>query len=234
MTKVTVDVTAGLAAVPYLATLSARERAGLASRCLVRSFAKGSVIFAEGEPATGLWIVVAGRVRLVRISPRGREQALHVESAGATLAEVPVFDGGGYVATALAEQDAQLLFVPRPALLDLCRRRPEIALGVIAVLARRVRSFAAVIENLALRDVTARLARFLLTEAHREGDVVNLPGTREEVALRLGTVRELVSRSLSQLRVAGLVVVRGRRVRLSDERRLAALAELTWPAHDRS
>jgi CRP/FNR family transcriptional regulator len=234
MTKVTVDVTAGLAAVPYLATLSARERASLASRCLVKSFAKGSVIFAEGEPATGLWIVVAGRVRLVRISPRGREQALHVESAGATLAEVPVFDGGGYVATALAEQDAQLLFVPRRALLDLCRRRPGIALGVIAVLARRVRSFAAVIEDLALRDVTARLARFLLTEARRDGDLVDLAGTREEVASRLGTVRELVSRSLAQLQVAGLVVVRGRRVQLSDERRLAALAELTWPAEGRS
>ena len=157
-----------------------------------------------------------------------------MESAGATLAEVPVFDGGGYVATAVAEKDTQLLFVPRPALLDLCRRRPEIALGVIAVLARRVRTFAATIEDLALRDVTARLARFLLTEAPREGDVVDLSGTREEVAFRLGTVRELVSRSLSQLRAAGLVVVRGRRVQLIDERRLAALAELTWTAEGRS
>jgi CRP-like cAMP-binding protein len=234
MTKVTVDVAAGLAAIPYLAPLSARERADLASRCLVKSFAKGKAIFAEGEPATGLWVVLAGRVRLVRISPRGREQALHVESAGATLAEVPVFDGGGYVATAVAEKDTQILFVPRPALLDLCRRRPEIALGVIAVLARRVRTFAATIEDLALRDVTARLARFLLTEARREGDVVTLSETREEVAFRLGTVRELVSRSLSQLRAAGLVVVRGRRVQLSDERRLAALAELTWTAEGRS
>jgi len=102
------------------------------------------------------------------------------------------------------------------------------------VLARRVRTFAATIEDLALRDVTARLARFLLTEAHREGDVVDLSGTREEVAFRLGTVRELVSRSLSQLRAAGLVVVRGRRGQLSDERRLAALAELTWTAEGRS
>jgi CRP-like cAMP-binding protein len=104
----------------------------------VKRIAKGKAIFAEGEAATGLWVVLAGRVRLVRMSRRGREQALHVESAGATLAEVPLFDGGGYVATALAETDARLLFVPRSALLDLCRQRPEIALGVIAVLARRV------------------------------------------------------------------------------------------------
>ncbi|PYN49193.1 MAG: hypothetical protein DME00_09645 [Candidatus Rokuibacteriota bacterium] len=153
----------------------------------------------------------------------GREQTLHVESAGATLAEAPIFDGGGYVATALAETEARLLFVPRPALLDLCRRRPEVALGVIAVLARRVRAFAATIEDLALRNVTARLARLLLTEVRRDGNVVDLSGTREEVAHRLGTARELVSRSLSQLRAAvGVVWMRGRRVWLTDERR--------WPS----
>ena len=227
MTKVTVDVATGLAAIPYLAPLSARERAHLASRCLVKSVAKGKTIFSEGEPATGLWVILGGRVRLVRISPRGREQALHVESAGATLAEVPLFDGGGYVATALAETQARLLFMPRRVLLDLCRRRPEVALDVISVLARRVRTFAAVIEDLALRNVTARLARLLLSEARQDGNVVALSGTREEIALRLGTARELVSRSLSQLRAAGFVVVRGRRVWLTDERRLAALADLT-------
>ena len=90
-----------------------------------------------------------------------------------------------------------------------------------------MRAFAAVIEDLALRNVTARLARLLLTEVRRDGNVVDLSGTREEVALRLGTVCELVSRSLSELRAAGIVVVRGRRVWLTDERRLAAIAELT-------
>ena len=227
MTKVTVDVAAGLAALPYLAALPAHERADLASRCLVKSVARGRTIFAEGDPATGLWVILAGRVRLVRMSRRGREQVLHVESAGATLAEVPLFDGGGYVATAIAETAARLLFLPRPALLDLCRRRPEIALGVLAVLARRVRAFAAVIEDIGLRTVTARLARLLLTEPRRDGGVVDLSATREEIALRLGTARELVSRSLAQLRAAGVIVVRGRRVWLTDERRLAAIADLT-------
>jgi CRP-like cAMP-binding protein len=160
-------------------------------------------------------------------SPRGREQTLHVESAGATLTEGPLFDGGGYVATARAETEARLLFVPRPVILDLCRRRPEVALGVITVLAQRVRAFAAVIEDLALRNVTAASRLLLLTEARRDGNAVDLSGTREEVALRLGTARELVSRSLSQLRAAGVIVMRGRRVWLTDEPRLAGIADLT-------
>src|SRR5712692_3724888 len=228
MTKVTSNVTGdvatGLKAIPYLASLSVRERADLAARCRVRAFGKGAVVFTEGEAATGLWVVLAGRVRLVRTTPRGREQVLHTESAGATLAEVPLFDGGGYVATAIAEGDARLLFVPGPALLALWRRHPEVAFGVIAVLARRVRVFAALIEDLALRDVTARLAHFILGEARSAGgDVVDLPGTRDDVAARLGTVRELVSRSLAQLREAGAIAVRGHRITLIDERRLTEL-----------
>src|SRR6267378_1753449 len=227
MTKVTSGVkvaSEGLAAIPFLASRSSRERTDLARRCRVRAFEKGAIVFSEGQAATGVWVVLAGRVRLVRSSPRGREQVLHTESVGATLAEVPLFDGGGYVATAVAEDDARLLFVPGPELLALCRRRPEIAFGVITVLARRLRGFAALIEDLALRDVTARLSRFLLMEARRAGrDVVDLPGTRDDVAARLGTVRELISRSLAQLRRAGAIAVRGRRITLIDERRLADL-----------
>ena len=156
---ITLDVASGLAAIPYLASLPTRERTDLARRCRVRTFTRGAIVFSEGQSATGVWVVLAGRVRLVRSSPRGREQVLHTESAGATLAEVPVFDGGGYVATAVADVDARLLFVPGSDLLALCRRRPDVAFGVIGVLARRLRGFAALIEDLALRDMTARLSQ---------------------------------------------------------------------------
>ncbi|HEV8617434.1 MAG TPA: Crp/Fnr family transcriptional regulator [Methylomirabilota bacterium] len=108
--------------------------------------------------------------------------------------------------------------------LDLCRRRPEVALGVIAALARRVRAFAALVEDLALRDVPERVARLLAAEARRRGDTFDLLDTREALGARLGTVRERVSRALSALRAAGLITVRGRRVRVLDRARLAALA----------
>src|SRR5205809_6327489 len=85
MTKVTSGVkvaSEGLAAIPCLASLSTRERTGLARRCRVRTFVKGAIVFSEGQSATGVCVVLAGRVRLVRFSPRGREQVLHTESAG--------------------------------------------------------------------------------------------------------------------------------------------------------
>src|SRR5688500_4483217 len=112
MTKVTRQ---GLRAIPYFAVLPAADAAALGARCAVRAFARGAMIFEEGAEATGLWVILEGRVKVVRMSASGREQVLHAEGPGATLAEVPVFDGGGYVATAVAIDPVRVLFVPRSA-----------------------------------------------------------------------------------------------------------------------
>lgn len=224
MTNVTLEPMDALGRVPYLATLPAPALRELAGRAISRGVPRDGVVFTEGEVATGLVIVLAGRVKIVRLSIDGREQVLHVEGPGATLGEVPVFDGGGWVATAVAATDARVLWIPRDEMLALCRRHPDIAAGVIAVLARRVRTFAALVAELGLLDVTARVARFL-TALPRDGGDVELPGTRTEIAARLGTVREGVSRALSERAAARLVVVRGRRVRVLDGARLAERAE---------
>ncbi|MBI1846906.1 MAG: Crp/Fnr family transcriptional regulator [Candidatus Rokubacteria bacterium] len=224
MTKVTAELVRAFTGVGYLAGLPPAERAGLAARSAVRTAARGQTIYAEGEPAAGLFVVLDGRVKLVRRSAQGREQVLHAEGSGATLAEVPVFDGGGYVASAVALEDTRLLFVPREALLDLCRRRPDVALGVIATLAGRVRRFAALIEDLSLRDLTARLAVFLLTEIPPGRDGGGLRMTGDEIAARLGTVREPVSRALSRLRRLGLVERARGLIVVRDRRGLSAIA----------
>jgi CRP/FNR family transcriptional regulator len=224
MTKVTGDMVDVLGRLPYLAAVPSPELRRLAARCAWRAVRRGGTIFREGEPALGLFVITEGRVKLARLSPGGREQVLHVEGAGASLGEVPVFDGGGYVATAVALTEVRVLFVAREALFALCRRRPDVAMGIIAVLARRLRRFAALIADLALRDVTERLAAFLLAEAPRDGGAFEL-GTQDEIASRLGTVRELVSRSLARLAAAGLIARSGRRVRLLDPKGLRALAD---------
>jgi CRP/FNR family transcriptional regulator len=221
MTKLTDE----LRRIPYLGRLSAAELDPLVARSRVESVAAGATAFIEGEPPRGIFLVLEGRIRLLRASAAGREQVRHEEGPGATLAEVPVFDGGGYVGTAVAVEDSVLLFVPRAPLLHAIERNPSSALEVIRVLAARVRRFAALVEDLSTRGVAARLAAFLLRENERSGrDEVELPATRDQLAAHLGTVREQASRALSELRRSGVIELDRRRVRVKDARRLRALA----------
>jgi CRP/FNR family transcriptional regulator len=218
-------VVQGLRAISYLAAVPERELRALARRCVVRELPAGGHLFEAGRPARHLFVVLRGRVKVVRSSSGGREQVLHADGAGATLGEVPVLDGGGYVGTAVAVEPTRVLALPRDALLALCRRRPEVARGVIEVLAGRVRAFAGLVEDLALHDLTTRLAAFLAREGRRAGGPeFELSGTRDDVAARLGTVREPVSRALSRLRRAGVIALAGRRVRVLDAARLDLLA----------
>jgi CRP/FNR family transcriptional regulator len=219
-----------LGRVPYFRVLSARKRGALARRFRSVAFARHQSVFVEGEPCDGLWIVAEGRLKVFRTSSHGREQVLHVEGPGATLGEVPLFDRGGYVASATTLTAARLIWVPRRDLEQLCRRNPDVALAIIATMARRVRAFAGLAGDLALRPVQARLGRLLLEEARRvgrqtpRGVELTLPGTRDEIAARIGTVREPASRALTALARQGLVTVRGRRLLVRDVRGLEVAA----------
>jgi CRP/FNR family transcriptional regulator len=163
-------------------------------------------------------------------STAGREQVLHTEGPGATLGEGPCFDRGGYVASAVAVAPTRVLLLPRPALLALCHRRPAVALALLESLARRMRRFAELAGDLAFREVTQRVARHLEAVARADGRMAatgttfELTLTQEQLAARLGTVRELVARALAQLRRSSLVAQHGRRVTILDAVRLAALA----------
>ena len=147
--------------VPYFASLPATELRELAGRCSARSLAAGGVLFEEGQPCRGLFIVAEGLVEVRQISLRGREQVFHTEGPGATLGEAPLFDGGGYIASAVAQAPTRVLFLPRAELLRLCQRRPPVALAMLKTMARRVRHFAGLVSDLAFLPVTERLARHL-------------------------------------------------------------------------
>ena len=204
--------------------------ADLARRCRPRALKRGEHAFEAGDACHGLLVVAAGAVELRQLSPRGREQVLHAEGAGATLGEAPLFDGEGYIASAVAIEPSRLVLVPREIVLDLCRRYPSVALAMLEAMARRVRRFAGLVEDLAFRQVTERLARHIEAGAAASGrrvspgTVVDLALTQEQLAARLGTVRELVSRALGQLERAG-AIKRGRaRIVIRDPGRLAEAA----------
>jgi CRP/FNR family transcriptional regulator, dissimilatory nitrate respiration regulator len=217
---------ASLREIPYLADVPDEDLAALADLCSRRQVRAGGSLFTEGAAPTGLFLLLSGRARIVRTSRGGREQVLHEEGPGATLGEVPVFDGEGYVGSAIAVEDCTALFVPRQPLLAVIERNPAAARRVIHVLSRRVRRFALLVADLSLRDTTARVAAHVLREAMRaNSDLVPLPQTREQLAAHLGTVREEVSRALSTLRDRGVLDVERRAIRVRDMRRLREIAD---------
>ena len=229
-------VLAALRQVGYFRSVPAAELARLARRCHRRALLRGEHAFEAGDACRGLLVVAEGAVEMRQVSPRGREQVLHAEGAGATLGEAPLFDGQGYIASAVAVEATRLVFVPRGVVLDLCRRHPSVALSMLEAMARRVRRFAGLVEDLAFRQVTERLARHLEQGAAASGrpvspgTVVNLALTQEQLAARLGTVRELISRALAQLERAGAIKRTRSRVVIRDPARLAEAARGGAPA----
>jgi CRP-like cAMP-binding protein len=206
--------------------LDSPDLAALAARAVERRLDRGEILFMAGDPAGGLYVVVEGSIRAYRVNADGREQVLHVEGAGATLAEVPVFDDGRYPSTTAAEEDSILLFIEKRDVLNLCLERPRISVAALKLLARRVRSCAALVESLSLRDVDRRLATLLCEEAsdhsRRSGSSVTfeLALTHQQIAARIGSVREVVSRALARLQQVGLIQMDGRRITIPNEKAL--------------
>src|SRR5947209_16089360 len=149
--------------------LDEKTLGALAERAVERRFQKDEVLFVAGEEARGLYVIVSGSGRAFRESLDGREQVIHVERAGATVAEVPVFDDGAYPSTVAAEEETTALFIAKRDVRLLCLEHPEITLAALKVLAGRLRRCAELVEALSLREVRQRLVRFLLGEARRSG-----------------------------------------------------------------
>lgn len=210
-----------LARVSYLAELSESDLRELAGAAKLLHLQKGDLLFEEGAPCSGLYVIAAGRVKVFKLSPTGREQVLHVEREGA-LGESPLMDANPYPASAEAMEASEILFLPRETLFAWCRREPDVALGIARVLARRVRRFAALAEELALRDVEDRLADYLLRRAEesgrplRDGMEIMLTDSNQIIADQIGTVREVVSRSLAALQRKGLISISRRRLTVSN------------------
>ena len=213
--------------VSYFASVPAAELDRLATKCTARSFAPGELLFQEGERCRALFVIAEGLVELSQISVRGREQVFHTEGPGATLAEAPLFDGGGYIASAVALEPTRALLVARADVVALCRRHPAVALAMLTTMARRVRHFASIVSDLAFRPVTERLARYLASAGERapvSGARIDLGLTQSQLAARLGTVRELVARAFAELERSGVIARHRSRITIRNPDRLMAIA----------
>jgi CRP-like cAMP-binding protein len=211
--------------VPFLANLDAVSTRDLAAQSRIVMVTKGEDLFIEGDACRGMFLLIDGRMKIYRAVPSGREQIIAIEGPGATIAELPLFDGGPYPASCAAMEESSLLLIPRDAFEELLRLKPEIAVETIRLLGRRLRSLVGLVEELSLLEVPQRLAKYLLAIQARRGSTFTLTQSNQEIASRLGTVREIVSRCLHRLEQQGVIEIQGRRIRIVDEQALRERVE---------
>ena len=226
------ELAALLRQVPLLAGLPAEVFGRIVELCGSRPVARGEVVFAAGERAEFLPLLLAGQVKLLRTAPDGREQVLHLVRAPASFAEAAVFGPGVFPATAQAVEAGLLAVVPREELLALLRRRPEVALALIVSLSAWLRRLADLVDGLSLHTVEERVAAYLWSvfvrsgEPLRPGLEVRLDDAKHLIAALCGTAPEVLSRTFRKLEADGAVQVAGPVAVLLDPARLRSLAQL--------
>lgn len=185
---------------------------------------KGEMLFTEESPCLGLIVILTGAIKIYKMDGRGRELTLGLEGPGASVAELPLFDGGPYPAAAEgAEDGTALLLVPPDRFRQLMAAYPEIAVQALRALAARMRRLVVMVEAQTLQTVRSRLAAYLLQTADGRNEFT-LTETNDAIAGHIGTVRDVVSRTLSGFREAGVITLRGRRVTLHQADALRRLA----------
>lgn len=188
-----------------------------------QSYGRGETIFFEGDKGNGFFLVAKGKVKIFKASFDGKEQILHIFGPGEPFGEVPVFHGQPFPANAVALVKSEVFFIPREEFIALVRTNPSLALNMLAMLAMRLRRFAAQIEALSLKEVPSRLADYLLylREEQGSGDTVVLGISKGQLASLLGTIPETLSRIFSRMADDGLIRVAGGTIHLLDVERLA-------------
>ena len=231
MTSSRIDLAVVLQQAALLSSLSPPELQLLAARTVRKNLSAGQLLFSEGEPCHGLHIIAQGKIRIFKTSANGREQVLAVNVPGESVAELPVFDGGTYPASAVAIEDAEIAFISQRDFHTFCLEHPEVALKVLAVVGARLRRLVGIIEELSFTTIRQRLIAVLVKLAESEGRntargiEIQLPASHQELANQLGTVRELISRNLMRLQAEGLVDVDARQIVIKDLKSLSALLE---------
>lgn len=223
------QISSALKRAQLFAGLSEPEMQSLSARAVRKIYDAGELVFSEGEPCEGFYVVLAGKIRIFKTSASGREQILALEGPGSSVAELPVFDGGRYPASVAAIDPSEMIFISRKDFQAFCLEHPQVALKVLAVVGSRLRRLVGIIEELSFTTVRQRLVSHLLRLASdigqktERGVEITLPGSHQDLAHQIGTVRELVSRNLSRLQAEGLLELDARRILIRDPKGLEAI-----------
>jgi CRP/FNR family transcriptional regulator len=214
-----------LRGLPIFSSVAAEDLHSLVSFSREIRLKKGQTVFCDGEQADAFFVVLEGCFKIFKVSPRGEERTLHIQQPGDLLAEAAVFDQGTYPASCQSlDRDGRLLRVPQDEFVALLTRRPAVGLKLLAGYSRRLRGFVTMIEDLTLRNIRERLARYLL-EVGKGGETVHLPISKKELASLLGTIPETLSRALAHFRAEGILEEEGDTLFLRKPEKLVSLLD---------
>lgn len=210
----------------YFASLSDGILHDISGGMYLARYARGEVLFWQGEPCAGLHIIRQGSVKLFKVSQQGRELIVKIFEDGESFNEVPVFDFGSNPVNAAALEDSEIWVVEAAGIRGAIEKHPEMCKAVIANLSQNLRMLVKVVEELSFFQVTNRLAR-LISQLPAEQLVGQGSAhlTQDQIAARLGTVREVVARSLRELERSGAIRVDRRQIQVMDETLLKQWAQ---------
>jgi len=222
---------------PLFAGLREEDLRRIRTIASLKRVGKREILFSEGEEARGFYVILSGKVKLYKVSPDGKEQILHVVSAPDAFAEAALFLEGSYPAFAEALIDSQLIFFPKRDFIQLIEKNPQLSINMIVTLSHYLKRFASLIEELSLKEVSSRIAKYLIdlslklskvgTTRFREGrspNEVELDLSKTQLASKLGTISETLSRTLAKMKAKGIIDVKKNRILILNREALEELA----------
>ncbi|MCP5420373.1 MAG: Crp/Fnr family transcriptional regulator [Gammaproteobacteria bacterium] len=204
------------------------SRSHLLEMAVIQRFPAGALIFRQGEPCPGLFLVGSGLVRIYVLSAAGKQQILHQVTPGGTFAEVATIGQFNCPAFAEAMLDTHCLLLPNRDFQRALRADHQLCLQLLGGLATRVHSFVELLEDITLRDAAGRVARFMIKAA--DADRVLLPGLKKDLANQLNLTSETFSRTLRRLIDAGVLIpVEEQALRIASRDRLQQISDGLYP-----
>ncbi len=191
--------------------LSGEDLERLVTLARSRDFSNGQMIFAKGDPATGMMAVTSGKVRIVNYSADGKEIVLRMVNAGEVFGEIALIDGGERTAEARAMGATTLLFLDRKDFLPFLEANPKLCIELMKVLCQRLRATSEQLEDFSFLDLRVRLAKCLIHLAGQQLELapsagaIKLSINQKMLAAMTGTTREAVNKRLRDWENEGIV-----------------------------
>lgn len=185
---------------------------------------KQSIIFSQDEKADALFILARGRIDLISTSSTGKEKLIRSVKEGETFAEAAMFAGETYPATAVAYENSEIIKVPKNAFIKFISQNPQAALQIMGAMAKLLRHLNKMLTDISLSSVNSRLAQYLLRKINEsESNEITLKISKKELAFKLGTISETLSRAFGKLQKDGLIKVKNNKISILNKKFLSEL-----------